>query len=310
MEKSEFFNAIYNDMRNKYKTKDNKCLDEADKTFNKLKSLFKQNGIYKIDVKLLKQCLKPFKDKEDNLDNEIKKLIEIFGIQDFNDIKNLKEEILLISKRDYIYEIASSIISFVENIGAKETKFRSIFKNVMISLKDKQDINIIKRCKENLKNVDIDIDIKTNNYIDVLIKFKEQPEILFFLFEKTIEDCRNLQEVLSENENNFVSANDILDMEKCVAFMKNFGKLEELKKNDDMKVIFLFKNEFTKNNEIYGYFKKLFNNYAQIFLLQTHLDKSESLKYKLNSLLNKATFVLKSSKKDSFKCNYLINKRK
>ena len=309
MEKSEFFNAIYNDMRNKYKTKDNKCLDEADKTFNKLKSLFKQNGIYKIDVKLLKQCLKPFKDKEDNLDNEIKKLIEIFGIQDFNDIKNLKEEILLISKRDYIYEIASSIISFVENIGAKETKFRSIFKNVMISLKDKQDINIIKRCKENLKNIDIDIDIKTNNYIDVLIKFKEQPEILFFLFEKTIEDCRNLQEVLSENENNFVSANDILDMEKCVAFMKNFGKLEELKKNDDMKVIFLFKNEFAKNNEIYGYFKKLFNNYAQIFLLQTHLDKSESLKYKLNSLLNKATFVLKSSKKDSFKCTYLINNK-
>ena len=308
MGRSEFFNMIYNNMRNKYKN-DIKCLEEADKTFNKLKILFKQNGIYKIDVNLLKLCLKPFKDKENNLDNEIKKLIELFGIEEFNDIEKLKEEILLISKRDYIYETASSIISFVENIGAKETKFRSTFKSVMNLLKGKQDINNIKKCKENLKSIDIDIDIKNNNYIDVLIKFKEQPKILSFLFEKTIEDCRNLQEVLSENENNFVSANDILDMEKCVAFMKDFGKLEELKKKDDKNVISLFKDKFAKNNEIYAYFKKFFINYAQIYLLQAHLDKSESLKYKLNSLLNKATFILKSSKKDSFKCTYLINNK-
>ena len=142
-------------------------------------------------------------------------------------------------------------------------------------MKKQKDIIVIKRCKENLKNLKIDIDDKNNSYIDILIRFKLHPEIIPFLFKKTIEDCRNLQEILSENENSFVTANDILDLEKCIVFMKGLGKLEELKNKNDNEVINLFKDEFSKKNDIFIYFTRLLNNYAQIELLLSHLDKSK-----------------------------------
>ena len=305
MQKSEFFNMIFKEMRKKYQTDDKKFIEETDKTFDKFKNIFiDKNGVNKMDEKLLKLCLEPFKENENNLSKEIKTLIELYNIQEFNENERLKEELLLISKREYILNTAASIISFVDTIGTKKSEYRKVFEKVIENLKKGKDIAIIKKMKDALKNLEIDIDEKKNKYIDVLIKFKEQPEIITFLFEKTIEECRNLQEILSENENNFVSANDILDMEKCVIFMNNFGKLNDLKEKKDIDVISLFREQFSKKNDIFIYFEKLFINYSQIFLLQSHLDKSELLKYKINALFNNAIFTLKNTKTYLFKCVY------
>ena len=311
MGKSEFFNMICKDTRKKNPIKDKKFIEEIDKTFNKIQNIFKDKGIFKIDEKLLQLCFEPFKENEDSLDNEIKILSELFNVkEEAYDKGKLKEEIILISKKEYIFNIASSILSFIDKIGAKKTEILKVFISIVKDLKKQKDIIVIKRCKENLKNLKIDIDDKNNNYIDILIRFKLHPEIIPFLFKKTIEDCRNLQEILSENENSFVTANDILDLEKCIVFMKGLGKLEELKNKNDIEVIHLFKDEFSKKNDIFIYFTRLLNNYAQIELLLSHLDKSESLKYKLNVLFNNTTFILQNTQKDSFQCIYFENNKK
>jgi len=44
-------------------------------------------------------------------------------------------------------------------------------------------------------------------------------------------------------------------------------------------------------------------------LLLSHLDKSESLKYKLNVLFNNTTFILQNTQKDSFQCIYFENNK-
>ena len=309
MEKSVFYNMICKDTRKKYPKKGKKYIEETDKIFNKIKIIFKENGIFKLDEKLLQLCFEPFKENEDKLNNEIKILIEIFNIQQFNDNEKLKEEIILISKREYIFNTAASIITFADKIGAQKSKIRNVFLSIVNILKKQSDITTIKRCKENLKNLNINIDEKDNKYIDILIKFKDQPEIITFLFEKTIEDCRNLQEVLSENENNFVTANDILDLEKCIEFMKNVGKLEDLRSKEDIKIIYLFREQFLKKNDIFIYFSKLFVNYSQIELLLSHLDKSESLKYKINYIFNNTLFILKNTQNDSFECKIFENNK-
>ena len=302
MMKSHFFNAIFKELGNKYKLakNDEKYLKEIDNEFNKLKILFKDNGINKIDKKFLILCAKLFKNNEDKLKPELEKIIEILNIQ-FNNIDNLKSKLLLLSKKEYIFNTASSMIILVNQIGAKNTGITNDFKKIMESLQKNQDIGTIENASNILEKSGIKINDKNTEYIDVLIRFKNQPEIINFLFQRTIQECRNLQEVISENENNFVSQNDILDMEKCVEFFNDFGKKKDLSKKSDIEIINLFKTKFYQHNQLHIYFDKFFINYSQIYLLLKTLDKSESLKYKINSLFNNATFILMNSKKDSFK---------
>jgi len=82
-----------------------------------------------------------------------------------------------------------------------------------------KDINNIKKSKEILYQYEIDINNKDNKFIDILLKLKQQPDSCIVLSNTTIQDCRNLQELSLEIEDNFVTVNDILDMEKCIEFL-------------------------------------------------------------------------------------------
>ena len=198
MKKSEFFNVIYKISRGKYKEGDKKCLEDTDKTFNNLKKLFKENGIYEIDKNLIISCVKPFKEKDikKELDKELKILIDIFKIKEIIDIEKTKEDIILISQREYIFDTAVSIIKFFDELKVKKTNIRSDIEFIINSLEKKEDIKTIKTCIQNLNNHHIDIDKKNKNYIDIIILLKNQPELIGFLDEMTIQECRKLQEVL------------------------------------------------------------------------------------------------------------------
>ena len=312
--KSAFYNELMKEAQNKFKEQDSKILEETDKNFNEFKNLFKVDGIYKIDKKLLEICLKPFKDKEEDLINELKALIEIFGIRDTKSTEEIYEEILLISKVDYIFNAAAGINIFIEKIKAKKTKFSDEIQNIIMKLKEKKDINTIKYCYNKLIELKI-LDKKVkgereNNYIDILIKFIEQPDSITVLLETSIQEVGNLQELAAENDNNFVTVNDIMDMGKCVEFFKNIGlgNSKDLAEKNDLDIIYTIK-ENAKNKDIFVYFEKYVNNYGQINLLKSSLDKSEVLKYKVQALFNGSTFILSNTKKeeDSFKCIYIEN---
>ena len=305
MKRSEFFNVIYKMSRGKHKENDKECLKETDKTFGNLKNLFTEKGIYSIDKNLIISCVRPFKEKDlKELDKELKILIDIFKIKEKVDIKKTEEDIILISQREYIYDIAVSIIKFFDELKVKKTNISTDIKSVIKSLEKNKDIQTIKNCKQILNNHFIDIDKKNKNYIDIIILLKNQPVLIGFLDEMTIQECRKLQEVLLDNDNNFVTTNDILDMEKCVEFFKDFGKLKDFQSKTDKEILTLFKQKVEEHKDIYKFFEKLYINYTQITTLLKNIDKYEQLKYDLNNLFNNVTFILSNEKEDFFRCKY------
>ena len=109
---SSFFNNIFKRVQSKIKDDEIKCLETAEKEFNEFKKLFKENDIEKIDQQLLQSCIIPFKEDEIGLKKEINNLVEIFEIKEYRSLDMVFNDLLLISKKEYIYNIANSKIPF------------------------------------------------------------------------------------------------------------------------------------------------------------------------------------------------------
>jgi hypothetical protein len=194
---------------------------------------------------------------------------------------------IILSKKEDIYNISIAISLFLEKLQIKQEKDSLLekLKEIIQNLEDSNDENLILKAIEDLKFFSIDIDIfydknnEEDNYLNILLKLKEQPDSIIFLTKVNFDSCRNLQEVVGEIDNAFLNANDILDLEKCVVFMTNL-KIEKIKENKtDAEIINIFKNEVSKNKGIEIYFTKYVNNYSELkSLIDYGLDKSEASK--------------------------------
>ena len=230
MKNSIFFNEIFKDSQNIFKDDDEKRLNETKNKFESFKKLFEPEGIYQMDKDLLELCLKPFEENEQKLLNELKTLVSIFEINEPQSLEKIYEEILLISKKSFMFNAAAGINIFIEKVKAKKTKFNEDIKDIIIKLKGQNNIENLKYCNDKLKELKIiDKKEKENKFIDILMKFKEQPDSIEFLLETSLQDIGNLQELATVNDNNYVTVNDIMDMGKCLEFFKDI-KLEN--KND------------------------------------------------------------------------------
>ena len=63
-----------------------------------------------------------------------------------------------------------------------------------------------------------------NKLIQSLFKLREQPDSILFLFEIPIQEWSNWHEVSTQSDINYVTVNDLLDIEKCIEFYLNIGK--------------------------------------------------------------------------------------
>ena len=309
--KSKFYIEIF-ELEGKLSNGNNEIeiLNEAEKKFNTLKILFEKDGINKIDLKFLENYLKPFRNNQENLESqietELKTLIDIFEIKDDTNLKEVIEGIILINKKKYFFDIASAINTYIDNLKVNKTNFSDEIKDIIKKLQEKKDIDTIRSCKQKLIGLKImDEKEKDNKLIDILLEFKKQPESIIFLFEKSIQECRNLQEVATQSDNNYVNVNDLLDMEKCIEFCLSIGKLEDLKNINDNEIINKLKENVSKNEGILVYIQSYVNNFGQIIMLQASLDKSEALKYIVQGLFNSSTYFLSNKETDKFKCTYI-----
>ena len=274
---NEFYNIISIDSKKTYEKDDLKCLEETENKFNKLRNLFEENGIDKIDEKILALCSKLFNKKEIEISSQIKKLIKIFKVPKENyNIDNLKNDILLISKREYILNAASSLIFFIDQTGARKGDYSSRIKKIMTSLKENTNISSLKQNIEQLQELDLDLINEGKNYINILIKLSQKEEIIKFLFNITIQDCHNLKEILSENNYSFITLDELSDIEKCVEFFKSLGNLDDLKLKYDEEIIKLFKENVSKteNEKIIMNFYRFVDNFNKIKDLQSSLFES------------------------------------
>ena len=309
--KSKFYLEIF-ETEGKISNEKNEIevLNETEKKFNELKVLFEKDGINKIDPKFLENYLRPFRNNNENLESEVEKeiktLIDIFEIKDETNVKEILEGITLINKKKYFFDIAAAVNTFIDNLKVPKTNFFEDIKDITKKLQEKKDIDTIRNCKNKLIELKImDEGEKDNKLIEILFEFKKQPESIIFLFKTSIQDCRNLQEVATQSDNNYVNVNDLLDMEKCIEFCLNIGKLEDLKNINDNEIINKLKENVSKNEGILVYIQSYVNNYGQIKMLQGSLDKSEALKYIVQGLFNSSTYVLSNNEKDKFKCTYI-----
>ena len=310
--KSKFFWTIYNKNKEKYKANEDACVDETIKEFDKLKDIF-TDGVKSLEKNVLQDCLITIKGKnEEEIVGEILTLKEIFQIKDCDE-DEIRKSMILLSKKEDIYNISIAISLFLEKLEIKEEKNSLLekLKEIIEKLENSNDEIVILNAIKDLKSFSIDIDIlydknnKDDNYLNILLKLKEQPDAIIFLTKINFDSCSNLQEVVGEIDNAFLNANDILDLEKCVEFISKL-EIEQIKKNKtDAQIINIFNNEVSKNKGIGVLFTRYVNNYSELkSLIDYGLDKSEASKKKISFICKKSTFFLTNIKNEFFKGIY------
>ena len=317
MKKSLFFGTIYKINSQLYKDNDEKCINETELKFEQLKNMFCKKGVHNLDKDILHICLNTIKGKKDEeITKEINILIDIFKEQIQNvyyNTKDLVDSMIILSKKDDIYNVAIALSIFIQKTGAKTDKPNKIDK-IITDLKDSNEEKLILEAIRTLNDYSINIDIlydnkelkgENSNYLNILLKLKEQPDSITFLLKKSLDDCRSLQELVGEIDNGFLNTNDIIELEKCVEFMNKIGNEESLKSKKDIEVIKLFINEVQKSKGIEAYFKRYVDNYPELKnLLERGLDKSEASKQKIKFICQNSVFTLKSIKDQFFEGNY------
>ena len=314
MSKSLFFTKILENQKEISKI-DIDCINQTELKFNKLNNIFSRQALTSLSKDILDICIKSIKGKKKTeVIKEVDLLIEIFKIE-VNSSEWNKDDIVQsminLSKKEDIYNTSIAISIFIDKIGAKKDilykKLEEISSKLKISDLEKDILESI----EILKSYKIDIDIlynenyKNNNYINILLKLKEQPDSVKFLLEKSIDDCRKLQESVGEMDNGFLSSNDVLDLEKCVELMSNVGTTQSINEMNDAKLISTFIEKIGNYKNIEIYFTQYVNNYQELKnLFSSVFDKSEASKQKIALICKNSIFILKNVKNKFFNGNY------
>ena len=259
---SMFFMQIFKETKKQYenyKNEDKYYLSETMNKFNQIKILFEKDGFTKINQQILEICIRAIKENPTQLKKEIEILEKILNLDENIDINKISEELLLLSQKDQIFNISVSIITFLTEIKTKETNLTSDLKNIINNLKEKEEIEVIKVSKQKLEEYGIDIyfdkDNSDSKYLMILTELNKNKECIDFLFNTSLEDCGKLKELSLESDNNIVSTNDILDMEKCIEFLLDFKQLKENEKTD-LEIVNLLKQKIIEKEKIILYFKK------------------------------------------------------
>ena len=308
-----FFITVYNDIKNKNKFDNDKCFNRAIKQFDKMKDIFSKNKLADSQENILDLCLKPFKNKKDELRKEIDIDIELLNLKKIKDKEKLYEDLLILLRRLDVINIIESIRDFISFTGAIKGEFS---KELGIRLKKLQNKKVTKIAKAIALLSQYGINIEknetdNNDYLDIIQLIKNQPDSIEFLLTTSIEDCRMLQELPGLFENGFLSMGDILDLEKCIDFAQKIMKFDEFHTLSDIDVINRFKEEVKKYNNIGIYFTKFINNFGLIKeMIKNGFDRAEMSKNKVLLLLEKSEMTITNIKDNFFKCIYYEKNKK
>ena len=319
LSKSIFFSKIFENNKKMIKDEDI-CLNETLKNFNELSILFEKNGIQKLNENILKICLDTINGKnEKEFSNNINILKKIFEKTKNIKVTNEKEVIdclIILSKRDDVYNVTKSILLFIDKLNLKKGSLWNEGNNIISSLENSKKIENIKDSIDKLNNFNINIDILYNNgnnnenlkekkYLEILLKLKDQPDSITFLLKTKTEECRNFQELAGDVDNGLLNANDILDLEKCVEFLKELGNEDTFKNKNDIDVINSFREKVKTYNNIESLFTNYVNNYPEIKgLFESGYEKSKASKNIIRLICKKSKFILKNIKGKFFKGEY------
>ena len=304
LNQSILFNSIYENTKNRLNVKNEveQIFFEAIKTFEEKKNVLNEN-MSNIDEKTIKGITNIFKEKNDEeIKEEIEKLKNLYQINKFND-DSLINNLTLLLKKENIINICSLLRNFIEKMEVKKEKFyQNLYTIILFNSKNigKSIINM----SADLLNCFGDDLISPNNFIYILKKFAQNNKALDFLIGKSFEDCRILQEIVNDSDDNFINADDLFHFEKCVEFMNKIRDKNELNQLTDYKLIQRAIN-LSKNKDLLFYFENYINHSEKISeIYNKELDKSEIARQKIKDICKDSIFILSNKNKNYFDGNY------
>ena len=273
-----------------------------------MKDIFSKNKLADSNDKIVEMCLRPFENREDELQHEIDIDIELLKIQNIKDKFQLYQDMLMLLKRKKILNVTLAFQTFINQMRLIRTVFSKDLEHIIKSLHESK-VKYIKKTTDILAKYNIIFD-KKEEYLNIILLFKNQPTSIDFLLRTTIEDCRALQELPGVFDNGFLSIGDIIDLENCINFMKIIGNIQTLKTMKDIDVINKFREEIGKNKKIILNFTKFINNFAIMEdMMINGLDRAEMSKNKVTSILEKSEFTISNICDRFFTCLFWESNR-
>ena len=151
-------------------------------------------------------------------------------------------------------------------------------------------------------------EIEKNKIFKIINILSTKKEALDFLLSITSQDCRNLQELAGEvhggNNQNFLSIEELLTLEKIVETFENIRKeIKTLKNKDDdeNKVIIINLINQIEEDDLLKYLDK-YQQYKEF--CSENLDKNKFITQVIQKILNKSSFIVTNSNNDNFKAYY------
>jgi len=263
------------------------------------------------NISYLTSIFKKISEKSyEEIDIEIEKLMKIFK-NDINpdtiEVSRLINKLMMLSRRDDIIEVASSINVFIQNTGVRKGDLYRKIKEIIENLPNSYDQEKIENAKKELILADIDIEILydenygknyKNNYLNILKMLKEYPESINFLIKRNYDDCQTMKELIDQDDSGFLTVNDILDFEKCVLFVKSLGTEQSIIATNDNDFINNFTKAIQESKESLGvYFQSYSHNFPELKdLFTNNLDPSGASRQIIKYISEKSQITISSDK--------------
>ena len=299
LKSSIFFTNFFKNLKDKdINKKEDQIFIETQKNFEQLKLLFENNWINTIEERIIKDCYKVIKDLEENyIEKELFLLKNIFNLGKIGklDLERIKDEMIIFSKKEEIFQTVNSCLYFISELEAIQTDFSIKLKEIRQDILKNIDVDKIRNYGLLLKKYGINIlnpKKEERDYLNILTGLYNKKGAIKFTVKLTADDCRHLQEVVYELDNIFISGADINNMEKCSNFMNKVLGDRKVKKND-IDLISSFIKEVPKEKDISVFFTIYINNCGQIQeLFSKNLDKLQATLKKIRNILQKSNFKL------------------
>ena len=313
LKQSLFFTHFFQKIKSTFlgKNDESDIFKKALEDFNLLKHFFVDDWLSQIPDPIIKECYKALKlnateEKKEQknvsaIGKELKTLSKYFKIKDFDINKSLTLEghLITYSQKENIFSAANSCINFIEQLKAQKTEFFTELIKIRSNLKKKVSFVEINNFGLALEKYGIKVINSTNkdkDYLDILQFLSEKQDSLKFLVTLKGEDCRSLQELVTESEETFLTNNEIQDMIKCNEFIQKLIQTEKTDKeliSDFIRAV----NEESKAG-ITAIFKNFSTNSGQIrTLYEQKMNKSQATLKKIRNLMISSKFILSLTNK-------------
>ena len=194
---------------------------------------------------------------------------------------------------------------FISELGAKPTDFSASLTKLRKDLSKNISVEKIKNYEKILVKYGINIleqKPEEKDYLNILNSLNSKRGSLKFINGVTDDDCRTLQELVSESESTFLTGAEIQDMIRCSNFIHNFGPIKDTK--SDQELISVLIEKVAQDRTISAHFVQYTKNFGQIQeLFSQKLDKSQATLRQIKDIIKLSSFTLST---DNIKETYLI----